>query len=74
MAESNSTSVISNDLIGDVVIAVSDAKGLCSILAGYTMEMISQDPDIASAISVLHTQLGKAEKLVDQLTVPSKNS
>ena len=67
MATSNSTSVISDDLIGDVVIAVSDAKGLCSILAGYTMEMVDQDPNIASAISVLHTQLGKAEKLVNQL-------
>ena len=74
MAKSNSTSVISNDLINNVVITVSDAKGLCSLLAGYTMEMGGQDPDIASAISVLHTQLVKAQKLVDQLTVPSKNS
>ena len=71
MAKSNSTSVISDDLICDVVVAVSDAKGLCSVLAGYTTQMGGQDHEVASAISVLHTQLKKTAKLVDQLTVPS---
>ena len=67
MNERDTTAKQDHPDIEDIYLAVSDATGLCSVLAGYTTQMGGQDPEVGAAITVLHTQLKSATALVENI-------